>query len=53
VKNRATQFVSDVKDEAAAQGFTPAAAQGALDEVARRAKHVATKARDKVTNPIS
>jgi hypothetical protein len=53
VKNRASRLVSDVKEEAAAQGFTPAAAQGALEEVARRAKHVATKARDKVANPIS
>jgi hypothetical protein len=53
VKNRAAQFVSDVKEEAAVQGFTPAAARGALEEVARRAKHVATKARDKVSNPVS
>ncbi len=53
VTNRATRLVSDVKAEAAAQGLTPAAAQGALEEVARRAKHVATKARDKVANPVS
>jgi hypothetical protein len=52
-KNRASRLVSDVKEEATAQGFTPAAAQGALEEVARRAKRVATKARDKVANPIS
>jgi hypothetical protein len=53
VANRATRLVSGVKEEAAAQGFTPAAAQGALEEVARRAKHAATKARDKVANPAS
>ena len=53
VTNRATRLVSDVKEEAAAQGFTPAAAQGALEEVARRAKNVASKARDKVANPVS
>jgi hypothetical protein len=53
VTNRATRLVSDVKAEAAAQGLTPAAAQGALEEVARRAKHAATKARDKVANPVS
>jgi hypothetical protein len=53
VKNRATKLVSDVKEEAAAQGFTPAAAQGALDDVARRAKNLASKARDTVANPVS
>lgn len=53
VTNRATRVVSDVKEEAAAQGFTPAAAQGALEEVAQRAKNVASKARDKVANPVS
>jgi len=57
VTNRATRLVSDVKQEAAAQGFTPAAAQGALEEVARRAKNVASKARDtareKVGSPLS
>ena len=52
VTNRATRLVSDVKAEAAAQGLTPAAAQGALEEVARRAKDVATKARDKIANPV-
>jgi hypothetical protein len=57
MKSRASRFVSDVKEEAAAQGFTPAAAQGALEEVARRAKNVASKARDtardKVSSPLS
>jgi hypothetical protein len=57
VRKRATRLASDVKAEAAAQGFTPAAAQGALEEVARRAKNVASKARDtardKVNNPLS
>jgi len=53
VTNRATRLVSDVKQEAAAQGLTPAAAQGALEDVARRAKQVASKARDTMANPIS
>jgi hypothetical protein len=53
VTNRASRVVSDVKEEAAAQGFTPGAAQGALEEVARRAKNVASKARDTVANPVS
>jgi hypothetical protein len=51
--NRASQLAGDVKEEAAAQGFTPAAAQGALEEVARRAKNVASKARDTVANRVS
>jgi hypothetical protein len=57
VKNRATRLMSDVKEEAAAQGITPDAAKGALEEVAQRAKNVASKARHsargKVTNPHS
>jgi hypothetical protein len=53
VTSRASRFASDVKEEAAAQGFTASAAQGALEDVARRAKHVATKARDKVASPLS
>jgi hypothetical protein len=57
VKNRATRLMSDVKEEAAAQGITPGAAKGALEEVAQRAKNVASKARHsargKVTNPLS
>ena len=53
VTSRAERVVENVKEEAAAQGFTPAAAQEALEEVAKRAWNLASSARDKVANTTS
>jgi hypothetical protein len=50
VTNRAGRVVEDVRQEATAQGFTQAAAKDALQDVARRARNVASSARDSVTN---
>lgn len=53
VQDRANQVISDVKDAAAAQGFTTSAAKEALDAVSQKAKSVARSARDTVSNRLS
>jgi hypothetical protein len=48
VQDRANQVISDVKDAAAAQGFTTTAAKDALQEIARKTQSVAGAARSSV-----
>jgi hypothetical protein len=53
VKDRATQLISEVKDEAERQGLTTAAATTAVKEVAEKAKAVAAAGRDAIKDGIS
>jgi hypothetical protein len=53
VQDRANQVISDVKEAAAAQGFTTSAAKEALQEVARKTQSVAGAARESVGNRFS
>jgi hypothetical protein len=50
---RATEVLDAVKDEAASQGLTPAAARETFDELSRKAKNVAGSAKDAVTSRAS
>jgi hypothetical protein len=53
VEDRANQVISDVKEAAAAQGFTTSAAKEALQGVARKTQSVAGAARESVGNRFS
>jgi hypothetical protein len=53
VKGRATEVVADVKDEAARQGLTTAAAKSAAADIGEKIKTVAGAGRDSVTQRFS
>jgi hypothetical protein len=53
VQDRANRVISDVKDAAASQGLTAAAAKEALQAVGHKAKSVAGSARNSIGNRLS
>jgi hypothetical protein len=53
VSDRAKQVVSDVKQEVAAQGLTPAAAMEGLKDVAEKVKNVAGASREAIKGRLS